>query len=74
MPLGVIPFAPVDGATLGREVGIIGASEKSLNLESYSVTEKLFFIMEIERYWRMITLAIDNIRKCDKIPNEFIAN
>lgn len=22
----------------------------------------------------MITLAIDNIRKCDKIPNEFIAN
>ena len=73
-PFGVIPFAPVGGATLGGEVGLSGASEKSLNLESYSVTGKLFFIMEIWRYWRMITLAIDNIRKCDKIPNEFIAN
>lgn len=31
---GVIPFAPVDGATLGRELGLSSAVEKLLNLES----------------------------------------
>ena len=40
LEFGVIPFAPVGGATLGREMALSGASGKPLNLESNSVTIK----------------------------------
>lgn len=46
-PFGGIPFAPVGGATLGREAGLTGAGEKSLKWESYSVTRKMMRVHEI---------------------------
>ncbi len=50
LEFGIIPFAPVGGATLGLDAVLSGASEKSSNLESYSVTFQaamgdLIFIM-----------------------------